>query len=140
YYLIIILAALILLVVSRLVFNVQVKGSIFSLLVTLTFGSLSFSAIGIALAARIKKLQTLTIIGQIVVLTTFLSGVFFPVDVMPGFLQLLTKVLPLTHFLNAMRAIINQGEPLSAVLNQIGILTMWAFGCFLIALKIFKWE
>ncbi len=140
-YVVIILMALFLIMVSRLVFDVQMKGGILSVLVVLTVGSLTFLAFGVALGARIRKIKTATSISQILLISiTFLSGVFFPLHMLPGFLEFLVEFIPLTHFINAMRAVFNYGSPLSSIWYELSVLFAWMVACFLIALKTFCWN
>jgi ABC-2 type transport system permease protein len=55
-----------------------------------------------------------------------LSGIFYPVDALPGILQPLGKVLPLTHLFDAARAVLD-GQPLpwdQVALSAVGTLVL----------------
>lgn len=60
----------------------------------------------------------------------FLSGVFFPVEQMPAFLQTVSKVLPLTYAVDALRKVMILGAGVEAVivpltfLIALGVVTM----------------
>jgi ABC-2 type transport system permease protein len=56
----------------------------------------------------------------------FLSNAFVPVDTLPGWLQTVTRVNPVSHVVSAMRDLMNHG----AVTAQVG----WALlGCATVA-------
>ena len=55
-----------------------------------------------------------------------LGGVFYPVNVLPSWLEPLSDLLPITHALEAMRQILLNGATLGAVSNQAAILTLFA--------------
>jgi ABC-2 type transport system permease protein len=75
-----------------------------SVLVVLMFSIVAFASLGMLIASIvvvIKKGDGLTNIVS--ALSSFLGGVVYPVDVLPGFLQAIAQFLPITHALEAMR-------------------------------------
>jgi len=69
-----------------------------------------------------------------------LSGTFFPIEVFPGWLQEICKVLPLTQYNTAIRKISFEGLGIMDCLKEIGILGIWMAVIYLIASKVLKWE
>jgi ABC-2 type transport system permease protein len=69
-----------------------------------------------------------------------LAGTFFSIDVFPTWLQPICRVLPLTHFNDAMRQIAFEGAHLADCGKQIGILALWGVAIYALAIKVFKWE
>ncbi len=61
-----------------------------------------------------------------------LSGFLFPVAAMPVFLQLIGKLLPLTYFIEILRAVVIKGAGVNLLLPQIGALVLLAL--FLLAI------
>jgi ABC-2 type transport system permease protein len=61
-----------------------------------------------------------------------LSGLMFPYRGMPGWAQTLGEILPLTHFLRIVRAVMLKGAELPAVTGEIGWLLGFVvlFACF----------
>jgi ABC-2 type transport system permease protein len=70
----------------------------------------------------------------------FLSGVFFPRDAMPDFLAAITQFMPLTFINDALRAIVNEGEGVFALLPQLAGIGVWAAIAFVLAVTLFRWE
>ena len=76
------------------------------LLPTLLVLSLSLSGLGILIATRMRSQQGFQFLMQLMVFPLiFLSGVFFPVDGVPVWLQVVAKVNPLTYGVDAIRQI-----------------------------------
>ena len=66
--------------------------------------SLSLSALGILVASRMRSQQGFQILVQIIIMPLiFLSGVFFPVNNVPTWLEVVSKINPLTYGVDAIR-------------------------------------
>ena len=70
----------------------------------------------------------------------FLSGTFFPKSALPKSIQWLVEILPLTAVNDALRKIAFEGIHLSGCWKQLGILSIWGFIVYAIAIKVFRWE
>lgn len=68
---------------------------------------------------------------------TLLSGVFFPIDQLPGPAQAIAQALPLTHAVQLVRPLL-QGETPPAALLHLGALAFIAVLAFLLALRLAK--
>ncbi len=100
-----------------------------------------FMGFGFIVSGIAKTENTIPPLANMVTLPQFLlAGTFFPIEVFPGWLQTFCKVLPLTHFNNAMRKIAFEGAHLGDCLIEIGILALWAIVVYAVAIKVFKWE
>ena len=76
------------------------------LIPTLLMLSLSLSGLGILMATRMRSQQGFQFLMQLIVFPLmFLAGVFFPVDAVPSWLQIVAKVNPLTYGVDAIRQI-----------------------------------
>ena len=54
-------------------------------------------------------------------------------------MQQAVVVLPLSPFLKALRAVFNDGTGLAGHGAGLAVVATWTAGCFLVALKRFKW-
>ena len=68
----------------------------------------------------------------------FLSGIFFPVDALPQWIQDLVHVLPVYYVSDALHQILNSGGGLPLV--DVAVPLAWAAGCFALAAWRFRWE
>ena len=140
-YFIVLLQAFLLIGLGMLVFNVHMEGDMLSFLLLLTVGLLAFIALGFLIASVANTTQTASGIANVIFIPMmFLSGVYFSVDGLPKFLKPLVEFLPLTHLVRAIRAIFNNGVPLTSVLPEMGILAAWMVVCFALSVRLFRWE
>jgi ABC-type multidrug transport system permease subunit len=68
------------------------------------------------------------------------SGVFFSTSNFPAWARPVVDVLPLTALNDSLRAVVNDGAGLAAVAVPIAVMLGWGLACFLVALKIFRWQ
>lgn len=140
-YIIVLLQAILLIATGYLLFKVQFYGDIFSLIFVLTVGLLSFISIGYLIASQSKKTEVTAAIANLLFFPMLLlGGVYFPVDNVPEILKPLVNILPLYHLTESLRQVINYGEPFYNLLHhqwmQLGIFVV----CFIVTVKLFKWE
>lgn len=136
--------AVVIILIGRFVFHYTLVHGLITFLeiIVLSFIALVlFMGFGFIVSGIAKTESTIPPLANIVTLPQFLlAGTFFPIDVFPGWLQVFCKLLPLTHFNNAMRKIAFEGAHLTDCLTEIGILVLWAFVVYAVAIKVFKWE
>ncbi|HEX5302866.1 MAG TPA: ABC transporter permease [Streptosporangiaceae bacterium] len=66
--------------------------------------SFTLTAFGVMMAARIKQIQAFMALTQLFVLPLFfLSGALYPLNGLPSWLTLLTRIDPLTYIVDPMR-------------------------------------
>ena len=99
----------------------------------------SFIGLGIALTSIAKDQETASmLITTFMFPMMFLSGVFFPVEQMPKFMQIISKFLPLTYAADALRRVMTLGVSLSTVSFDIIILLVFGVVMLGIAVPLFK--
>jgi len=82
--------------------------------------SLCLSGLGILIGARMRSQQSFHMMVQLIVFPLiFLSGIFFPVNNVPTWLEVVSKVNPLTYGVDAIRQLF-LGENLVAASNIMG--------------------
>ena len=70
----------------------------------------------------------------------FLSGIFFSFDFLPGFLQQIARLLPLTYLGDALRQVMVNGTQVAPLGVDVAVLTGWLVVCLTIAARSFRWE
>lgn len=140
-YLIILSQAALLIVIALIVFGAHLNGSLLEAFVFLTLGMLTFISLGFLIGARIAKAETGAGIANVIFFPMmFLSGTFFPVDNMPGFVQPLLQALPLKYLVDGLRKIFVDGSSIFSLGLEAAVLSACAVVFFLISLKIFRWQ
>lgn len=126
---------------GSLVFGVPLRGSMVSLTLLCVLGSLSFGALGLLIASRVRTIEAASGIMNAVMMPMWIvSGVFFSAQRFPDVIQPVIKALPLTAIIDALRANMLQGAPLAQVMPQAGVLLAWLVVSFALALKLFRWR
>lgn len=114
-------------------FGATLHLNIFSLIVIFLVGALSFTALGYMFSSFSKTMEAYMGMANIAsFLMMFLSGVFFPIESMPDWLQPVSVVLPLTYFVEGLRDSMVYANSLasSAIWQGIGILALWGIAAF----------
>jgi ABC-2 type transport system permease protein len=109
------------LLIGALLFGVDFGGAnVLSALVTLVLTVVSFSAFGLFSAAFIVVFKRGDPISWVFAsLSWVLSGVYYPITVLPGWMQKISYVIPVTHALEGMRMALLRGATLGGILPQI---------------------
>lgn len=104
-------------------------------------GSGSFVSIGFFVAAVSKNVEAAAALGQVIgTPMMFLSGIFFPMDNAPSWIQPVVKAMPLYYLANAMRDVMIKGFALWAVRWDILILLAVIAVFFACSVRFFRWE
>ena len=100
-----------------------------------------FMGFGFIVSGVAKNESSIPPIANLITLPQFLlAGTFFSIDNFPTWMQPYCRILPLTHFNNAMRNISFEGASLVDAWSEVSILLIWIVVVYAIAFKIFKWE
>jgi ABC-2 type transport system permease protein len=100
-----------------------------------------FMGYGFVVTGISKTESTIPPLANLFTLPQFLlAGTFFSIDAFPSWLQPICRILPLTHFNDAMRNIAFEGASLISCWPQIGVLLIWGVIIYAVAIKVFKWE
>jgi ABC-2 type transport system permease protein len=70
--------------------------------------------------------QAMLVTFFILMIYLLMSGLFTPVDSMPRWVQLLSELNPVRHFVTIARAVLIKGAGLTEVLRPLGILVVYA--------------
>lgn len=133
------LGIIVLFIVGKLAFDVQVLGSWAVLIGVIIFGMLTFLALGGAIGSLVGSWRAAAVITQIIFIPMlFLSDMFMPISIFPAGLQPICKALPLTPLNIVLRDII-YGVPLDN-LWQLWIMAGWLVVGGIITVRFFRWE
>lgn len=108
------LAQAVIIYVLALALGVHLNGNIISLvgvLVVVVLGSALFSTFSLIIACLVKTRERFMGIGQVLTMPLFFaSNAIYPISIMPGWLQLVSQVNPLTYEVDALRALMINGS------------------------------
>ena len=121
------------------VFDVRLSINLMAAGVILLFTILSLSGIGLMSAGVILITKQGDPISWIfTTLTGLLSGVFFPVNILPRYLQVISFFLPTTHALSALRLTLTRGAGLAEITPQLVFLLITSCLTIPLGLMIFR--
>ncbi|MGD9599042.1 MAG: ABC transporter permease [Steroidobacteraceae bacterium] len=111
------------------------------LLLVATLGALSLIALGLTIAARFSSDE---LVGGLLNTLTWpmmlLSGVWFSLEGSPDWIRFVAKLFPLTHILDAARAVMIDGAGLRAIAPQLGYLAATTLVFLGFGAWSFKWR
>jgi ABC-type multidrug transport system permease subunit len=124
-----------------LIFEFQVEGALAHIFVMFFLGSLSLTSLGLILAARGTSEEFTTgILNFISWPMMFLSEVWFSLEGAPAWVKQVAHIFPLTHLLQGIRKIMNDGAGLGDVLPEMSVLLVMT-GLFLgVGAVLFSWD
>jgi ABC-2 type transport system permease protein len=111
-----------------------------SVIVVLAASLLSFAGLGILSASYLLLFKRGNPAKWLLIgLWGIAGGMLFPVSILPDWLQIIARFNPMTHALNAMRAALLGGAPVSQLLQPIEVLLAFALVLLPLSMLIFYW-
>ena len=133
------LQGVIILVLASLLFGISIQGSIVLVFALLLLGVFSFVGLGVVLTSFAKDQETATMVMMTLMFPMmFLSGVFFPVQQMPWYMQTISKALPLTYAADALRKVMVLGAGIPEITTELTVLIAFGVVMIAIAVPVFK--
>jgi ABC-2 type transport system permease protein len=130
---------LLMVVVGVLLFNAHVTLTVW-LIPFLILGPTLFASLGMLVGTITKNPETAGVIGNIVTFPMmFLAGTFFPISIMPHYLQNIAHVLPLYYVVEGLNNVMVYANYTGALIDiaVVGIITVVIFAA---AVRLFKWR
>jgi len=131
--------AFLILGLSMLLFDVVVYGSLLVMIVVMLLGVASFAGIGIiatSIAPEQETAQMMMMLMQFPMM--FLSGILFPMDQLPVWLQSIGKMLPLYYAADALRKVVVLNASLNQIVPDVAVLFLYSIVTLAIAIPVFN--
>jgi len=126
---------------THFVLDFTMHGSYLSLIFVLTIGAIALITLGLLVAARTASEE---LAGGLLNLFTWpmmvMSGVWFSLEGAHPVVKSIAQVLPLTHIVDAARAIMIDGAGLLDVGWNVLYLVLFSVVCVFIGARLFRWE
>jgi ABC-2 type transport system permease protein len=122
-----IIQCIVILLTAIIIFGITIVGNVFLAFVVVILLAIGHQGLGILLSSAAKnELQAVQFIPLIIFPAILLSGLFWPVESIPSFLQPISYFIPLKYGIDAERAIMLKGWGLGEVWFEIVILVIFA--------------
>ena len=119
-------------------FGVAIQGKllVFGLLL---LGVFAFVGLGVVITSFAKDQETAQMMMTTLMFPMiFLSGVFFPIQQMPWYMQSISRFLPLTYAADALRKVMVLGADIPAISSELIILIVFGALMTAIAVPVFR--
>jgi len=127
------------LILAVALFGVVIEGNILLVIALIILTVFSFVGLGILITSFTENEETATMVMMTLMFPMmFLSGVFFPLQQMPWYMQGIAKFLPLTYATTALRKVMVLGADIPSVATEISILLIFGIILLLVAVPMFK--
>jgi ABC-2 type transport system permease protein len=125
--------------VGILVFGAHITLTVW-LIPFLVIGPTLFASLGMLVGTVTKNPETAGVIGNIVTFPMmFLAGTFFPISIMPEYLQSIAHGLPLYYIIEGLNNVMVYGNYNGAVID-LAVVTVITVIIFIAAIRLFKWR
>ena len=103
-------------------------------------GAVLFTGMGMFLGGLVKDVEAASALGNLIAFPMmFLSGAFWPLEIMPTYMQYIAKALPLTYFSEGLRFAMVYGDPWLAMLDM-AVVAVLAFTFIALGSVTTKWR
>ena len=126
--------------IATLWFKVPLRGSLVDLFIAVMLFLLSALGLGLLISINVSTQQQamMSAIFLVVFPSMLLSGFIFPIENMPQWIQPISRMLPMTYFLNIIRGIFLRGATFSDLMVNYAALTLIGLIIFLFSILKFK--
>lgn len=141
YLVITLLSVGIMVAVGLMVFGFDMRGSWLQFGAFAAIASLMMIGFGLAIGAWARNENQASPIANLIALPLmFLSGIFFPRFLFPGWMQVITDYIPLSPVIDGFRRIMTENATLLDLGPQLGVIAVWGIVVYVIAVRLFRWE
>jgi len=133
--------ALVELLLARFVFHVPSLGSLLSVFLLISLGTISFGSLGLVIASVTNTMQETQILNQLLWLPLiFLSGATIPFNFLSEHVKQIALFLPATYLVHGLkRAIVDNHGPEKQLL-VLASLGLWFLLTLFLSAQLFRWE
>lgn len=128
------------LVAGWLVFNFAIYGNFLSFVFVAIMGAAAFTSIALLCGSRTRNIPFLAGLANLIMISmTMVGGVFFSNAAFPDWMRSIVRYLPITALIDSLRKIALEGQTLSQLTFEMGILAAFTVVCAVLANRMFKW-
>lgn len=138
------MGALFIILIGYYFLGFHLKNGIWTLIQMMVLSAISlivFMSFGFIISGVAKSSALIPPLSNILVLPQFiLADTFIPIEMFPKWLEVISRVLPLTNVNIAFRKIAFEGIPIWSLGLEMSIVLAWGVVGYVAATKLFKWE
>jgi ABC-2 type transport system permease protein len=124
--------------VGHLVFGVPIRGSVVLLLASAGVYLIVALAIGLLISTGVETQQQAMFVSFFVLMIYLLmSGLLTPIDSMPHWVQVLSELNPVRHFVSISRAVLVKGAGFAEIARPLAILAVYGVAVLGLAIRLY---
>jgi len=140
-FVIVVITSVVVFTATNLVLDFMMLGSYLLLLAITMLAVFCMISLGLIFATRIKSEELASGLMNVVTLPMILiSGVFFSLEGSPPLVRTVSRIFPLTHFIDSARAVMLDGAGLAQVVPSMLVLAGFTVVFLITASLLFRWE
>jgi ABC-2 type transport system permease protein len=129
----------VIIIVGMAVWNLNVHFNAYMFILIIS-GSFAFAGMGMIVTRFVKDEETAPAAANVITFPMmFLAGIFFPLEMMPSFLQVIAKFMPLYYVGQGLRDAMIFGDAAGALANTI-VIFLFAAVVFAIGVAVTSWK
>ncbi len=126
--------------VAVILYGWRPAGSPLLALLVVAIGTMTFSALGLAMAGALRAEVTLAGANGLFLLFLLLGGGILPLSHLPAGLAAFAQILPAAAFTQALQVTMSNGRIFPDFALPLLTLAIWAVVILLVAIRTFRWE
>jgi|SRR5947209_9954226 len=135
------LQIIIIVVAGRIFFGTGWPKDWGELILFVVAGVVCFASLGVAFSHVIPNFEsTAAYVNAVFLPVILISGVFYDVKHVPGFIRGIAQAFPLTHLIDGLSAAMVRGTGIGANISSLGVIAAWAAVGIFLAVRGFSWE
>lgn len=132
---------IILFAIGHFVFGMNTGNSLAGLALMLVMTAWTATAFGILLAGVARTRRQVSAIGILtILLMSALGGSWWPLDIVPDFMQKLGHITINAWALDGLNDLILRGQDFADILPEAGVLLAYGTACFLVGIRLFRFR
>lgn len=133
--------ALVVIIIGHYAFGLTLANNWLYIAGWVLLGTAAFVAMGYMFTTFAKTVESGNAIMQLAqLMMMFLSGIFMPFDLLPGYLKTVMRFIPLTYLADGLRHAVAGNPSLYGVTTDLAVLLGVTAFCLITTVKRFKWE
>jgi ABC-2 type transport system permease protein len=134
------LMAVVLLAIARLAYGVEISPwALAGIAIYVVLGTATMCSVGIAATAMASDVDSASAgLPLTAVVLSLISGIFVPVDQLPGWLDHVARIFPVYHVAAGLQTALGAGGGLDA--RNVAVLAAWGIWGIVFAARQFRWE
>ena len=136
------LMAVVLLAIGRVAYNVSISvEALGEILLYVVLGTATMCSLGVAATAIAADVDSASAaLPLAAVLLALISGIFVPVDQLPGWLQEIGRIFPVYHLTAGLQTALGTVGDTALDPGNVAVLCVWALWGIVFAARRFRWE